>query len=133
MTMEHLKRRFEVSLGILHPSIATDQITRALDLVPSRTTEAGPPRTPPFDQACWSHRFECEDLRDLVPIIARVADQLEPHAEFLRSLIDEGGEVELFCGIFFDVNWDEQIPANLMGRLAALGVDLRLDAYPKRD
>jgi hypothetical protein len=132
MTMEHIKRHFKVSLQILHPSIATDQITLTLDLVPSRTTPAGPPRNPPFDQSFWSHDFDCDGLRDLVPIIAKVADRLEPHAAFLNSLIAAGGQAELFCGIFIDVNWDEQIPADLMGRLAALGVDLRLDAYPVR-
>jgi len=36
----------------------------------------------------------------------------------------------LFCGVLAGGNWDEILPYELLGRLAALAVDLRLDVYP---
>ena len=31
-----------------------------------------------------------------------------------------------------DTNWDEVFPFSLSAKLASLGIDLRLDAYPER-
>jgi len=131
MTMEHLGRSFEVSLLILHPSAEPAEITRSLQLTPSRQKTSGPPRRPPYDQSFWAHRFDCGQVRDLVPFLEQVAIGLEDRREYFRFLTESGGTVELFCGIKVDFNWDEVIPASLMASLASLGIDLRLDAYPQ--
>lgn len=131
MTMAHIKRSFAVSLHILHPSIDPAAISSALRLTPSRATRAGPPRRPPYDKAWWSYQFECAEVRDLAPFIETTVSSLKAHREFLRSVVDTGGSVELFCGIFLTANWDEMFPAALLASLADLGIDLRLDAYPE--
>ena len=56
---------------------------------------------------------------------------LEGHRDFLRFIISSGGTIELFCGIMLSTNWDEVFPHTLSASLAALGIDLRLDAYPE--
>ena|ERR1017187_8088509 len=130
MTMEHIERSFKVSLRILHPSIDPASITSVLQLAPSQIKLAGPPRKPPYDQAVWSHRFDCSTIRDLVPFLEETVSALDAQRDFLHSIVTSGGTVELFCGIMLSTNWDEVFPHTLSARLAALGIDLRLDAYP---
>lgn len=131
MTMEHLGRSFNVSLHVLHPTMDPAEVTQALGLTPWKFSAAGPPRKPPYDQAWWAYQFDCGAIRDLAPFLDEIASRLEPHRDFLRALLELDGHLELFCGICVDFNWDEIFPASLMGRLSSLGVDLRLDAYPK--
>jgi hypothetical protein len=131
MTMEHIKRSFAVSLHILHPSIDPDAVTSALRLAPWRFKQAGPPRKPPYDHAWWSHRFGCSEVRDLVPFLDETVSSLQAHRDFFRSIVDTGGSIELFCGIEMSTNWDEVFPSALSGRLAELGMDLRLNVYPE--
>jgi len=57
---------------------------------------------------------------------------LQSKHAFFRSIVDIGGSIELFCGIHMDTNWDEVFPFSLSAKLASLGIDLRLDAYPER-
>jgi hypothetical protein len=129
MTMEHITRSFAVSLHVLHPSIDPNAVTRTLQLAPWRTKQAGPPRKPPYDQAWWSHLFERSDAPDLVPFLEQIVVSLQGHRDFLRTIVDTGGSIELFCGIEMSSNWDEVFPHTLSAGLAELGVDLRLDAY----
>ena len=129
--MEHIERAFAVSLHILHPSIDLDTVTNALRLTPSRTKPAGPPRKPPYDQAVWSHCFACNEIPDLVPFLRETVSALRAHRDFLRSVVDTGGSIELFCGIEMSTNWDEVFPSTLSAALGDLGIDLRLDVYPE--
>jgi hypothetical protein len=69
-------------------------------------------------------------VRDLIPFLERLLTKLEPHLGFFHQISEAGGGVELFCGIWMDTNWDEIVPFALSGRLSALKIDLRLDAYP---
>ncbi len=128
--MEHIKRSFKVSLHVLHPSIDPTAVTSALKLAPSQFKLAGPPGKPPYDQAVWSHRFDCSAVQDLVPFLEETISALEGHRDFLHSITSTGGTIELFCGIMLSTNWDEVFPRTLSANLAALGIDLRLDAYP---
>jgi hypothetical protein len=50
---------------------------------------------------------EVDDLRDYLPSII---DRLAPHAAFLTKLSNEGGRIDLFCGVYADGNWDENFP-----------------------
>jgi hypothetical protein len=131
MTMEHIERSFAVSLHILHPSIAAETISSALQLAPSQIKRSGPPRKPPYDQAVWSYRFDCQKVRDLVPFLEETVLFLHAHRDFLRSVVDSDGSIELFCGIYMSTNWDELFPHSLSAKLADLRIDLRLDAYPE--
>jgi len=131
--MGHIRRSFQVSLHVLHPTLDPDAVTGALYLGPWRIRQAGPPRKPPYDHAWWSHKFECNDVRDLVPFLETTLSSLEARRDFLRSITDTGGSIELFCGIEMSTNWDEVFPAALCARLGELQIDLRLDAYPESE
>lgn len=139
MTMLHLARSFRVSLSISHPDIDPAEISDAIGLVPKRATRAGAPRMTPkgdplpgtYDFSHWIHEFDVQGASDLGPVLEALAERLQRHEPFFHRMVQEGGDVELFCGVFAAGNWDECLSHTLLGRLAALQVNLRLDVYPK--
>jgi hypothetical protein len=66
MTMEHIKRSFQVTLAIRHPSIDPNDISRAPALAPSRQAKAGQQRVAPtgellngtYQFSSWGHVFD---------------------------------------------------------------------------
>src|SRR5213075_663764 len=115
MTMEHIKRSFQVTLAISHPSIDPSDISRALSLAPSRQTRAGQQRVTPTGKllngtylfSSWGHDFDTRAVNDLSEFLPGLLDRLTPHATYFLELVRDGGNVELFCGVFADGNWDE--------------------------
>ena len=140
MTMEHIARSFKVSLSVIHPDIDPTEISEALELAPERATRAGAPRTTPSGNAltgvykfsCWMHRFDVKEASELGVVLENLVQRLQKHRQFFHRVVREGGSVELFCGVFASGNWDEILSHSLMGKLAALQVDLRLDVYPQK-
>ena len=70
---------------------------------------------------------------ELGAVLQELAERLQRHELFFNQVVQEGGTVELFCGVWAAGNWDEILPHELLGRLAALHIDLRLDVYPKKE
>jgi hypothetical protein len=141
MTMQHIARSFKVSLSVTHPDIDPAEISAALDLVPERATRSGAPRTTPkggplkgtYEFSCWTHQFDIEGASELGVVLESLLERLQRHQQFFHRVVLEGGSVELFCGVFAAGNWDEILSHTLLGRLADLRVDLRLDVNPKDD
>lgn len=139
--MEHIKRSFRVALKVRHPDIDPAEISTALNLAPRRMTRAGAPRTSTkgdvltgvYQFSHWSHAFDVENASELGAVLHGLVEQLQTHQQFFHRVVREGGSVELFCGIWAAGNWDEILSYSLMGQLAALHLDLRLDVYPKAD
>ena len=138
MTMEHRARSFKVTSLVIHPNIDPTEISKVLELTPKRATRAGAPRTTPtgtaptgvYKLSCWTHRFDVKEASELTVLLEDVVQRLQKHQEFFHRVVREGGSVELFCGVFAAGNWDEILSHSLLGKLAALQVDLRLDVYP---
>jgi hypothetical protein len=129
---------YSVSLHVSHPDIDPELISRALALQPThratrmgevKTTPKGTPREGRWEFSHWSHNFEIVQDGELAAFMWRLTEMLEPHGDFLRRIVDEGGAVECFVGIFTDTNCDQILPFDLLGKLAELRVDLRLDLY----
>ena len=127
MTMEHIARYFHVSLHIQHPTIDPQEITDAIQLTPKRTRQAGPPRKPPFDFACWAYEFDVKGARELEVVLEGIAGQLKSYKDFFYRIVEEGGAVELFCGIHAAGNWDEVLNYSLMGQLSDLAIELGIE------
>ena len=109
------------------PEDRSTKISDALQLTPKRTRPAGPPRKPPFDWSHWSYEFTFKAVRELGVLLEAITEQLERHKSFFHRIVDEGGRVELFCGIHAAGNWDEVLDYELMRQLSDLWIDLRLD------
>ena len=141
MTMEHIARSFKIALIVTHPNIDPAEISSAIGLIPVRRTRGGAPRTTPTGQplageyqfSCWRHEFDVQPADELSRVLENLVDELQCHRPFFHRVVQQGGTVELFCGVFADGNWDEVLSHSLMRALAALHVDLRLDVYPKDD
>lgn len=140
MTMEHIARSFQVSLSIKHPDMDPGEISRALEMTPHRATQAGALRTTlkgePLEGvyafSCWTFEFDVEGASELGSVLKSLLESLRRHQQFFQRIVQEDGSVELFCGVFAAGNWDEVLSHELMGELAALHLDLRLDVYPMR-
>jgi hypothetical protein len=143
-----LDRRFQlqdfhynVSLHVRHPDMNPDLISRELALQPThrptrrgeaKTTPNGTPREGHWEFSHWSHSFDIVQDGELVEFLRHLAGTLEPHREFLQRIVADGGAVECFVGIFTDSNCDQVLPFDLLGKLADLRVDLRLDLYGRK-
>ena len=140
MTMSHIARSFRVSLSVEHPHLDPAEITGALGRAPARAVQAGAPRTTPrgaplagtYPVTHWQHRFDVGEAANLGDLLRELLEQLQPHRAFPRRVVRERGAVELFCGVFADGNWDECLDHELLGWLADLRIDLRLDVYPQK-
>jgi hypothetical protein len=141
MTMKHIARSFSISLSIRHPNIDPAEISSAVHLTPKGATRAGAPRTTPkgnplegtYDFSHWTHDFDVGKASELGIVLEQLIARLQAHELFFHRIVEDGGAVELFCGVFADGNWDEVISFSLMSQLAALKIDLRLDVYPKAE
>jgi hypothetical protein len=94
-----------------------------------KTTPTGAPREGHWEFSHWSHDFGTRQDGELASFLWDLADFLKPHQEFLRRIVAEGGAVECFVGVFTDTNCDQMLPFGLLGALAELRLDLRLDLY----
>ena len=141
MTMSHVARSFRVSLQVEHPHLPPAEITAALGLVPWRAWQAGAPRITqrgdplPGTYPCsyWTHRLaetEASATDELGEMLSGLLARLEEHRAFFRRVTIEGGSTMIFCGVFTDGNWDERFDYGLLGALADLKLDLRLDVHP---
>jgi len=141
MTMEHIGRSFEVALSIRHPNMDPAEISKIIGLTPKKTTSAGELRTTPrgerlvgaYGFSHWTHSFDFQRATELALVLEELVERLQGHEPFFHRVVREGGVVELFCGVFAAGNWDEVLQHSLLGRLAALRIDLRLDVYPRND
>lgn len=86
-----------------------------------------------YTETHWTHAFSTETATDLEPLQRELLEPLATHHAFIRRVVDEGGRVELFCGVFPDGNWDEILDHALLGALASLRIDLRFDVYPRQE
>lgn len=129
---------YELSLQLSHPTADPATFTEALGLdCTGRRILAGEPRSTPkgtplegvYPRSHWSHRFQPREAVDLVSHVSSIVAQLEMASEFFRQHAADGGDAELFLGLFVDGNFDDILPAELLAQLGALGIDLRLDVY----
>lgn len=135
------KYEYTISLRLRHPSMNPAEITAALGLGPFRCWRAGEPRSTPtgaplegrWPDTYWtSGRLADGQWRGkaLPSAVCALLDQIATHKDFFQQVRAEGGKVELFVGWYFDGNSGDILDFELMGRLAALKIDLSLDIYP---
>ena len=129
--------RFDVSLRLVHPSMRSEEISRALNMQPRFQWNAGAPRVTPAgtplrgvrEETYWSSTLndKSEDLKDTLDANLSA---LEVHTAFLQAFVETGGEIEYFVGWFTtDTSGGETLSWELLERLARLRISLALDVY----
>ena len=95
-----------------------------------RVTPDGTPLRGVREQTYWSSRILHPESVDLVDALEANLSSLEPHKDFLRELVETGGEIEYFIGWFTtDTSGGETLDWELLQRLADLRINLALDVY----
>lgn len=116
--------------------LGTTEITRTLGLEPNHAKEKGAraadrPDAYVLPATVWSvdSGLASDDSLDLH--ISSLLDLLETRADAVRSLAARGCNIEFFTG-FASENGQGGVvlDAKLLGRMAALGIDLGLNLYP---
>ncbi|HEY7640453.1 MAG TPA: DUF4279 domain-containing protein [Steroidobacteraceae bacterium] len=120
-----------------------DLITRALGISPSRSWEAGKPRSTPkgtllegtYRESYWHAdpfgRGEYSSTDDLVEdALAEVLRLLEPKRDFLLNLRSNGARVLVQVSSFSGRNYAFELSPELMGRYSSIGISLAHDVFP---
>jgi hypothetical protein len=139
--MQHYS--YTIDIRIWHPSISPEEITRVFGIQPSNFCEAGNPRKTPkgtpldgvYRESCWSadpfNRGEYSSTDDLAEdALNEVLEVMEPHKKFILKLRSEGARILVQISSFSGRNYALELPPELLGRFAALGVSLAHDVYP---
>jgi hypothetical protein len=127
--------RYKISLRFWHPHMPPEEMATGLGLTPTICQKAGDPRKAPqglmlpgdYPVTYCVFPISGESCHTLVDDIASFVSVLEQKAAFFESFHNTGGTSELFVGWF--ERSGETIPWELMGRLAALNVNVGLDVY----
>jgi hypothetical protein len=136
---QHDRKR--ASFRLMGDRLAPDSITQATGLIPSVAHRKGEPRPPsriaakpPWRSGIWclgSEAALAETGSHLDEHLTWLLDQLEPHAEMLRSLsVEQDLRADFWCGYFMgQSNSSFGLSARTLARIAALGADVVLDVY----
>jgi hypothetical protein len=144
--MENKKARFKsglldfeycASLHICQAQLDPDLVSQALGMQAICAHRAGDTRQTPtghqlfgvYDRGYWSVDLETRNGEDIAEFLSRVTADLAPSEAFMQSVVNEGGRIECFIGVFANRLCDQILPATLLSKLGQLGIDLRLDYY----
>src|SRR6266571_8669806 len=91
--------RYDVWLLIKHPNLDPALITKTLRLKPHLTHLVGSPRKTPVGTplpgvhrvSAWSYSYRIERNRFFFNEVEKLLRKLEPHARFLRKIVEEKG------------------------------------------
>jgi Domain of unknown function (DUF4279) len=128
---------YVVSVRLRHPSCDPSEFTAALGLTPTIAVTAGQPRVrhgktlaAVSRETWWVHEFAPDTGLGFEQFLMAWSERLSVHEAFFRRLSADGGKADLFVGFFMESNaCGLELPASLMGRCAALGLELRICLY----
>jgi hypothetical protein len=134
---------YTIDVRIWHPSIKPDEITLILGIKPRNSSEAGKPRKTPkgtllegvYRESYWSadifNRGEYSSTDGLIEdSLIEIIETLEPHKDFIQKLRSEGARILVQISSFSGRNYAFELPPDLLGRCATLGVSIANDVYP---
>ncbi len=125
-----------ISIRINHPSWSLDKITSVMKCAPDIGRSVGEERKTPKGKKLngtnpethWikSVNYTGESLPDA---IKGALSEFGAQPAVSREIRQSGGGVEFFIGWFFENIGGDVLPAELLGQLAELGIDLSFDIY----
>jgi hypothetical protein len=134
---------FVIALRIWHPELDPQVITNALGMTPDITHKAGEPRITrqgralggTYARSHWSadpfQRGEYLSHQDqVVDVLIDATEALARHKDFLLSLRETGAHLHLQVSSHSNRNYAFELPPNLLGACAELGLSIVHDVYP---
>ena len=134
--------RYCVTFRISHPKIEPSEISSQLGIEASSSWEAGDPiigkkgetREGKGKESYWrcqphkEHRLLSSDqyLEDYLEMFTK---KLIIHKEYFSEIINSGGKINYFIGLFSENSIGNDFPATLLKQLGELNIDLQLDIY----
>jgi hypothetical protein len=130
----------ELTLRIWHPSSPSQNISDALDLIPeqsfsvgdNRVTRGGRKLAGIYQNTLWIYEILLPDNYTLSGLISHANAILGSRKGEVRSIIDSGGKVEYFSGIFTNSNIVEVFDHELLRECSELGVEISISIFPGR-
>lgn len=126
-----------VSLRIWHPSVLSDEMTKALGLSPSLSNDVGATRKTPtgqildgiYPQTYWLYKFGFPKENEIEDCLAKALAMLSPKRDFLNRVCSTGGRCELFIGMFLERNAGIELDRDLIRQVADAGLALGFDVF----
>jgi hypothetical protein len=131
---------YRVSLRFFGEGLDVSSVAAKIGLNPDIVGQLGEhhrgnPRYALYETNLWVHRSTTDDGRPFCDQLTELTARLEERADSIRALTSAPGVGgELFLG-FSSGNGQGgfTLPAELLARISALGLDLSLDLYPPTD
>lgn len=132
------RRRVDVELLIVHPSIEPNAVSNALQLVAHYSHRVGDPRVTPDGRALtgqtsdsrWRHNtrhvFRDQWFSDAVTAFV---DQLMPYKAFLEQLRGTGGRASLIIQFLGDGYHGDALSTDILSKIVHLGLDLEIEVF----
>jgi hypothetical protein len=133
-----------VSLRVTHPSIDPNEISLQLGISPFRKWRAGEQRTSTkgeiltgtHNDSFWggythTQKHLDSEVKPLEQHLQDIVEQLNSKRDYLQSIVQSGGYIECFIGIFSESNCSLSISQSIMSELAKSKIALGFDIYPK--
>jgi hypothetical protein len=132
---------YSISFRVRHPSAEPAEITRELQMEPSRTWKAGDARTTPvgtplagtYAETYWYTRL-CSLVaaadESLESALGRFLGRLRAHEQFLLRMRREAGGAEFYIGVNGPGNFGFEFDPVLLTDLASMGITLSLEIFP---
>lgn len=131
------KTRPRGHLLIKHPSIDPAMITKFIGIAPSHASRVGEPRQTPkgtslpgcYRETSWTLRFENVDNKTVTELLETAILTLPTESELWPLLRKDGGKAWLIVAIVGTKYQGDELRAELMGRLAEMGIGLGIEVY----
>ncbi len=132
------KRRFDVELFIVHPTMSPNEISSGLGMEAHVCHADGAEKTTPkgtrLPGICrdtrWRHSVRKEtDEQWFAAEIAAFVDSLVTRKEFLHQLRATGGRTEVIIQFLGDGYFGDEISTKTLAKLADLDLDLGIECF----
>lgn len=132
------RRRFDVELFVVRPTLDPADITAALGPEAHRERRVGEPRRAPkgtplpgtYPDTRWRHsaRHSVED-QWFADRLADLVDRLVAKKAFLAELKSTGGRASVIAQFLGDGYFGDEIPTETLAKLVELGLDLGIECF----
>ena len=134
-------KEFSLAIRIRHPAIDPAEITSVLGREPDYCYKVGESRKTPKGnelegknkESFWYCDVEVGNSENLVTIIKSTNQMFIGHERFIAKLLQSGGVVEYFIGVFVDNNTGFTLERDLLEECANLNINLAFDIYEHSD